>query len=202
MRRIELDRDWLREQYRDKSIMQIAEGLGVSFGVVRHRLIDYGIPRRPRGNQRSAPETRFWEKVDQGGSNDCWEWTAGLLGDGYGNFYSGKRTVGAHRFSYELHFGPIKGGLICCHKCDNPRCVNPAHLFLGTVQDNIDDCIAKKRHQHGETHRWARLSAKEVEEIRGRYGLDGWTSATLAQKFGCSCDHIRDIVTYRKRKDG
>mgnify|MGYP001023313072 CR=1 FL=1 len=84
---------------------------------------------------------RFWSKVEMIPFHPCWEWTAAKK-DGYGRFND---KGYAHRISYEMHFGPIPKGFLVCHKCDNPSCVNPEHLFLGTYQDNYDDMRKKKR---------------------------------------------------------
>jgi hypothetical protein len=120
---------------------------------------------------RPSTEERFWESVNKDGSTlrpelgPCWEWTgARLIGGGqrgsdrprlYGNHYlgfsvdeAGKKTQhfrSAHKFSWELHHGPVTVGLYVLHRCDNPPCVNPAHLFLGSAQDNVDDMLEKGR---------------------------------------------------------
>ena len=89
---------------------------------------------------------RFWAKVVQ--SEGCWQWTGAKTGDGYGAISSGGRKDGmvrAPRVSWALHFGAIPAGLVVCHRCDNPECTNPAHLFLGTHKDNAHDAIAKGR---------------------------------------------------------
>jgi hypothetical protein len=86
---------------------------------------------------------RFWEKVQKG--DGCWVWSGGLI-SGYGRFVVRHGLyVRAYRFSYELANGPIPDGLFVCHRCDNPPCVNPAHLFLGTCKDNFEDMRAKGR---------------------------------------------------------
>lgn len=111
-----------------------------------------GIPRYINGHQircRTYPEEekRFWTKVSKRGDQQCWNWIASLDTEGYGNFKSKNKKANnkAHRMSYLLHFGDISKGLHVLHKCDNPRCVNPSHLFLGTHQDNMRDMVEKGR---------------------------------------------------------
>jgi len=101
----------------------------------------------------------------------CWLWTAALnKNNGYGVIGLGGRghanTKAAHRVSYKLHIGPIPEKLYVLHKCDNPPCVNPDHLFLGTQLDNMDDMIAKGRNCKGEAIGTAKLTEKDVLKIR------------------------------------
>ena len=103
-----------------------------------------GGPLRHRG----TPEERFWAKLKT--SDDCWEWQGARNNKGYGILMlkePGKKHVArtTHRFSWELHNGPIPNGLWVLHRCDNPPCANPAHLFLGDNADNIRDMWAKGR---------------------------------------------------------
>ncbi len=103
-------------------------------------------------------ETRFHTKYIQGGENECWNWLAGRNKDGYGRFHVCRFNgftieESAHRFMWGTIHGPIPVDLLICHSCDNPRCVNPKHLFLGTVQDNAIDRSKKKRQwQQKKTH--------------------------------------------------
>lgn len=90
---------------------------------------------------------RFWEKVEK--SEDCWIWTASKSERGYGRIgLTAGKAVNASRVSWVIHNGPIPGDLFVCHTCDNPSCVSPHHLFLGTRQDNINDMMIKKRSRH------------------------------------------------------
>ena len=92
---------------------------------------------------------RFMAKVDKRGDNECWNWKGSDDGHGYGEFWFEGKKWKAPRFSWVLNNGvPIPKGLLVCHKCDNPSCVNPNHLFLGTMSDNIMDCVKKGRHPH------------------------------------------------------
>lgn len=109
---------------------------------------------------------RFWEKVDLSG-NGCWNWKASVAGKGYGQIKvpGTRRQVYAHRLSYEIHFGSIPQGFMVLHRCDNPRCVRPNHLFLGTGADNLGDMAAKGRHLFGERNSEHRLTEVQVHEI-------------------------------------
>lgn len=103
------------------------------------------------------PVVRFWRKVDKRAAGECWPWLGGLQGKGYGQFYREKhRPVGAHRYSWELANGrPVPPGMQVMHSCDNPPCVNPAHLSVGTCADNRRDCSDKGRNPgnpHGTRH--------------------------------------------------
>ncbi len=92
---------------------------------------------------------RFWPKVDRRGPDECWEWKAARQAEGYGKMFTTNRCrpERAHRVSWVLHHGPIPDGMFVLHRCDNPPCVNPAHLFLGTNLDNIEDMGRKGRHR-------------------------------------------------------
>lgn len=109
-----------------------------------------GLERRLAGQQLHMKpiEARFWAKVHKHPGDGCWVWTASVIRSGYGRFGlqgAGARTVGAHRFSFELANGPIPDGMCICHRCDNPKCVRPSHLFLGSFSDNTRDAINKGR---------------------------------------------------------
>lgn len=126
---------------------------------------------------------RFWEKVKIKKPNECWFWQAGIQ-KGYGCFWNG-RMSSAHRFSWVLANGKIPIGLSVCHKCDNPLCVNPAHLFLGTQVENIQDSIKKGRFSRarGERQHLSKLTDSKVKEMR-ELQKTGLTFKKLAETYG------------------
>ena len=126
---------------------------------------------------------RFWAKVDKSG--DCWEWTGGKMRGGYGSFKDdGGKTVYAHRISWAINCGRIPKGLCVCHHCDNPNCVNPSHLFLGTDKDNKQDSMGKGRHAKGEIHGSAKLTEEDVKLARQIYADGKIGFGQLARRFG------------------
>lgn len=106
---------------------------------------------------------RFWEKVEIY-PDACWLWT-GNTSKGYGRIRSGRRMLRAHRVSWEIANGPIPEGMDALHTCDNPSCVNPAHLFLGTHLDNMRDSVSKGRMHIGENHPSHKLTLSQVRDI-------------------------------------
>lgn len=150
----------------------------------------------------SSDAEKFWSKVVIADDNECWLWQSSLSKDGYGMFKTchdyQRKSFRAHRYAYELHNGPIPDGLLALHKCDNPTCVNPNHLFLGTQQDNIDDMIAKGRDNMavpcpGERNAAAKLTEAQVIEIRRRKAA-GESGYSLAKEFGVIQATISKIV--------
>jgi hypothetical protein len=148
-------------------------------------------------------EERFWEKVDIGNVNDCWEWIASKR-TGYGQFGIYKRRKSpfpAHRVSYELHFGLIPEGTLVCHSCDNPACVNPNHLFLGKDLDNARDRDQKGRSNHaGEHNGNAKLTRKQVFEII-ELRKKGLLHREIAQQFGVATNTVTQIVNGQRWRD-
>ena len=144
-------------------------------------------------------EERFWAKVEVRGPDDCWEWTATKVGNGYGQISRGGRVVSAHRVSWELQFGPIPEGLCILHHCDHPSCVNPTHLFLGTHADNARDRDKKGRDNQankarGEDQWNSKLTEKNVHQTR-RWLAEGWTHRNIAEVLGVSRRAISYINT-------
>ena len=125
----------------------------------------------------------------------CWNWKNSLTPAGYGRIKINGKTYGAHRYSYILSHGEIPKGMLVCHKCDNPACVNPDHLFIGTPKDNIRDCVSKGRFPIGEKKSWAILTENDVLEIRKKYVPFYRTQKMFAEKYGVSDKTISAVIT-------
>ena len=130
----------------------------------------------------------------------CWEWTASVSEKGYGYFRVGKKTFSAHRWIYEFLYGPIPYGKLVCHTCDNPPCVNPDHLWLGTAQDNSSDMVSKDRQTWGLRNSQAKLTAGEVDKIRSLRGK--LTTRQIGAMFDVSCSTVSLIHNNKSRKLG
>ena len=154
---------------------------------------------------------RFWSKVHK--SDTCWEWTGSRNGNGYGAFSADGRRWPAHRFLAHCLWGPIAADLQVCHHCDNPPCVNPAHLFIGTRADNMRDAGRKGRHPmqvhrdrsslrrpeihydgKGETNNKARLTAEQVTAVRVA-AEGGERTIDIARRFNITVGHVRKLAT-------
>lgn len=144
-------------------------------------------------DHRDVFENRI-EKTDT-----CWPWKGTKNGYGYGIFLMpGEVPVRAHRYSYEYFIGPIPEGMIVLHSCDNPPCVNPAHLRVGTKGENNKDTAIRKRHNYGLKHWNGKLTTQQIVEIRESNELH----AALAAKYGVSKSHISHIKSGHKRPNG
>lgn len=138
--------------------------------------------------RKRPAEERFWEKVTKG--RGCWEWTAGKIPTGYGHFRFGDRQAGAHIFSWELHYPSKKIGKLCVlHRCDNPGCVNPKHLFLGTHADNAKDRDKKSRQAKGVKQGNSKLTESQVLKIY----KDPRSHRKIASDFRLSQVHVSRI---------
>lgn len=169
----------------------------------------FPFPQRPPGRPVTPIEEKFWKKVDKGGSDECWEWTGKLNHSGYGILCTGPRAnrkrTRAHRISWEIHNGPIPERKLVLHKCDNKKCVNPNHLYLGTHSNNMQDAWDRGRQPRerpncrGLNHGKAKLSDDDVREIR-RLWKKRVRRKALSEKYGVSPRHIWAVATGRARK--
>jgi hypothetical protein len=185
---------------------------GVKFVDSKHPDKRY-CSRRCRGVATTRPlAERFWEKVNKDGPvirpelGPCWLWTGAVNDKGYGEFWLDGGSESAHRVSYELANGPLREGGQSLHRCDNPPCVRPDHLFEGTNLDNVHDRQAKGRPcgVRGEHHHQAKLTEDNVREIRRRLA-QGHYQTDIASDYGVgqyaiwaiSCgktwSHVKDV---------
>ena len=142
-------------------------------------------------------EDRFWNKVFIPPDKDqCWEWTAGLYPAGYGKFKYYKKHCGSHRLSWAFAFGEVPDGLCVLHKCDNRKCVNPSHLFLGTRTDNARDRDLKGRggFASGENAGASKLTDHQVHLIRRLRSEIGLTQTLIGKLFGITQSSVSNII--------
>lgn len=150
---------------------------------------------------------RFWDKVDKNGNNGCWNWVAYHNSDGYGKLSINGKSEFAHRISWVLHFGDIPHGLCVCHHCDNPRCVNPDHLFLASHTENMKDMKIKGRtslcKNFGEKNGNSKLTSENVESIRrlassseNHYGL----MKSICETYNISKATLYRVISYKTWK--
>lgn len=134
-------------------------------------------------------EERFWAKVEK--TDGCWNWRGAKNAAGYGSLRTPDGTKYAHRTSFALANGDVPLGLQVCHRCDNPSCVRPEHLFLGTAKANSDDKRQKERHARGERS-GTKLTRELVIAIRGRL-KEGAAQTRVAVEFGVTQSHVSAV---------
>lgn len=137
-------------------------------------------------------KARFWAKVDIRGPEDCWEWRAAMLKDSYGGFKVKGRMLRANRVSFFLKEKSLQPGSHICHTCDNPKCVNPHHLFEGTPAANMTDRNLKKRQAKGSSINTCKLTPQDVLAIRKKADT-GVFLKVLANEYGVSFSAIQCI---------
>lgn len=156
---------------------------------------------------RTPLATRFWSKVDVGESDACWEWQGTRVSSGYGQIRTDLGTEYSHRVSWQLHHGEIPAGKEVCHHCDNPPCVNPSHLFVGTRSANMKDMADKGRgntdpswlYRKGERNSRAKLTENQVREIRYLCS-NGMMQKDVAKMFNVCKQAVSDIVRRKNWK--
>ncbi len=161
------------------------------------------MPKGVYERKRKSILERFEEKINKDGpiqahmDTACWEWTAGKSRQGYGKFGFGPcrgQLQGAHRVSWKLYKGPIPDGMGVLHKCHNPGCANPDHLYVGTQQQNMNDMVEANRQAKGSQYRFTKLTENEVLEIRNLYESDQFTQVELGNRFRVARRTIGHIV--------
>lgn len=152
----------------------------------------------------SQYEFKFWNRVFRKIETECWDYIGRYTNDGYGCFdiVDGSRIL-AHRLAYYLYYRIDPRNKLVCHTCDNPKCCNPNHLFLGDSQDNVKDSVKKKRHSSvilkGENRPGSKLKEEQIKEIRFKRSL-GFTLEMLAEEYNIDFTTIGQVVNYKTWK--
>ena len=151
-----------------------------------------GAPWQVRPNYLAQVAERFWARVDKG--DGCWTWSGPLLKGGYGHTTLFNKSMGAHRAAWIIEHGVIPEDLVVCHHCDNPLCVRPSHLFLGTIVENNRDKTIKGHDLRGEQVGTAKLTAEAVREIR-QADEAGQSHREIAKEYGVDRSTIWLVAT-------
>lgn len=155
-------------------------------------------PKHLYSKDMLSSEDDFWGNCDSsGGEDSCWIWSGIIDKDGYGKIKYHNKMVRANRLAYEIYYKlKIPSGMLACHVCDTPSCVNPRHIFLGTPKDNSVDMSVKGRGapQNGENNPCAKLTWNSVAEIRGLWKAGGLSQRRIGYMYGVSQSNVRRII--------
>lgn len=147
------------------------------------------------------PRQHLFDNIEVNAITGCWNWTGNLFQGGYGVYkckaLTGRKQINASRASWMIHNGPIEAKQFVCHSCDNRRCCNPDHLFLGDAKKNMEDCVAKDRMNKGEDRPMSKLTEEKVIELRALFSKGALTYRAAAKKYGVATSCIVSAV---KRK--
>lgn len=144
----------------------------------------------------------IWKYIDKSNDNQCWDWLGCIHNSGYGMFMVNYKPYLSHRLIYEMTYGNITDNLLVCHKCDNRKCCNPLHLFLGTAHDNTVDMVNKNRCNSpiGQRNGMNKLNNNEIKEIRLLYTSNNYTQKILSEIYSVSQSNISLIVNSKRWK--
>lgn len=195
---------WVRQKPTKKVFTKICQFCGVSF---EYRAANEAVKRlfcsvaciganKKKVTFETFPD-RFWPRVDKtpghGPNGDCWIWVGKMNDHGYGIARLGNKSTGAHRAIFMFLNGELPSNIFVCHHCDNPACVNPAHLFAGTIKDNVQDAVMKGRIKKGSANVASKLNEEQVLEIRRRYS-EGERQVDLAKEFGINTTTVFNLI--------
>jgi hypothetical protein len=185
-----------RKPYRKTSTQWLWGNWEGLFGAqLRQRLLE-------RMGSSEEGQEKFWSRVQKRTPDKCWNWTGVLDHRGYGKFCftpktGFRRKMFSHRISYFLKYRSLPDHLMVCHHCDNPKCVNPDHLFLGTRAQNNLDMVSKDRQSRGEESGVNKLTVKEVLRIRELHFSQGVSCAAISRMFNVTPTNIHSIINGR-----
>lgn len=156
-----------------------------------HAAASEGMTFRPMRRLTEKELVLFRSKVAAPNANGCTEWNAARQSLGYGAFGVGRQVFAAHRVAWFIATGEEPGERVICHRCDNPPCVNPAHLFAGSMRENSRDMVSKGRHKVpaprlGVAHHAAKLTVEQVVDLRAQYAAGGLNVRAAARSIGVS----------------
>lgn len=179
----EFHQAWVNEYINGNTIISIMRRYKVNRGTIRRVLFANGVQLR---EIRPNTHESFLKCITINPENNCWEWTAGLNGKGYGQMRINGRTTLAHRYTYKHFVGNTKGFYVC-HKCDNPKCCNPEHLFLGTYLDNLNDMWNKGRGGR-------KLLPADIPVIKELANVKKLNQREIGEKYGVARSTIASLL--------